>query len=99
LHATRIYPAYPEVFVDRCDAPLKPEAFFQNFDSDGTIGKRDGAMGSQAFEQAKVARSKKRRGKKGRTTTRKGTSQFPFDREPSPIRQNVLNAIQQSQRG
>lgn len=76
------------------DAPLKLEDFIQDFDGDGTISKRDRMQGKQAFEQAKAARSKKRRGK---TTSRKGEAQFPFNRQDSPIRKQVLGAIAESQ--
>lgn len=84
-----------ESYDDEDTAPLKLDDFIQDFDGDGVISKRDRMQGKKAFEEAKAARSKKRRGK---TTSRKNsTNNFPFNRPPSPIRTQVLNAIAESQ--
>ncbi|MCA9878176.1 MAG: hypothetical protein KC442_10350, partial [Thermomicrobiales bacterium] len=83
-------------YDDGDDAPLRLEDFIQDFDGDGVISKRDRMQGKKAFEEAKAARSKKRRGK---TRSRKTNDGFPFDRQPSPIRSTVLNAIAASQQG
>lgn len=64
-------------------APLRLEDFIQDFDGDGTISKRDRMQGKKAFEQAKAARSKQRRGKTG----------FPFNERRSALGQQIAKDV------
>lgn len=72
------------------DTPLKLEDFIQDFDGDGVISKRDRMQGKKAFEQAKMARSKQRRGK---TTRKNSAKNFPFNDRRSALGQQIARDV------